>query len=282
MFLLIALLVVSSICMLTATIIPYLEERLNIWHSRKEKIVEKKLDELFYDKSPKRVMRLYYIVPPLLAIIGFLIFQSLIFLLIGAVGGVFIPSLILKIRDNRRRKKFADQILDTIMILSSSLKGGLSFLQALEVIQEEMPAPMSQEIGLVVRENRMGVSLEESLDRLNQRMSNIEELTLISSSIKVARETGGDLTKVLSRLSITIRDDHKLKDNIKTLTLQGRMQGMIMSILPFLFVGWILMFNREHFDIMFHNEFGRMLLLIAGVLEVAGLILIKKFSAIKL
>ena len=153
-------------------------------------------------------------------------------------------------------------------------------MQALEVVVEEVPAPMSQEIGLVIRENRMGVSLEESLRRLDKRMD-MEELRLVISSILVARETGGDLTKVLSRLSTTIRDNRKLKENIKTLTLQGRMQGLIMSGLPFVFVWWVVAFNKQHFDIMFQTQTGRQLIFVAVILQIVGMAFIKKFSTIK-
>jgi tight adherence protein B len=154
-------------------------------------------------------------------------------------------------------------------------------LQSLEVLAEEMPAPMSQEIGLVVRENKMGVLLEDSLGNLSKRM-NIEELSLLVNSILVARETGGDLTKVFSRIATTIRDNRKLKDNIKTLTMQGRMQGMIMSVLPFLFIIWVLSFNRHHFDIMLQSDIGRMLLFIAAALQAIGMILIRKFSSLRI
>jgi tight adherence protein B len=184
-------------------------------------------------------------------------------------------------REKKRRQRFENQLLDAIMILSSSLKGGLSLLQGLEVLVEEMPAPMNQEIGLVLRENKMGITIEDSLKNLNKRMSSVEELSLVVNSILVARETGGDLIKVFSRLSITIRDNRKLKDSIKTLTLQGRLQGIIMSILPFLFIWWVLTFNRHHFDYMLQNEIGKILLFVAVFLQIAGIILIRKFSTIK-
>ena len=154
-------------------------------------------------------------------------------------------------------------------------------MQGFEVLVEEMPAPMSEEIGLVVRENKMGIPLEESLVRLNKKM-NMEELGLIVNALLVSRETGGELTKVFSRLSVTIRDNRKLKDSIKTLTLQGRMQGAIMSFLPIVFVAWVLSTNKHHFDIMMNSDLGRMLLIAAVVLQIVGMILIKKFSTIKI
>ena len=88
--------------------------------------------------------------------------------------------------------------------------------------------------------------------------------------------------KVLSRLTTTIRDNRKLKDSIKTLTLQGRLQGIIMSALPFMFVWWVINFNKKHFDIMFQNDTGRMLLIAAVVLQIIGMFLIRKFSIIKI
>lgn len=281
LFLLIIILIGGAMLLLSMALIPPSIEKLKSWEERKTEKVAVELDKLFYDKSPKQIVRLYFILPPILAVAGMLAFNSVLFAAGGVLLGLFIPNLTLKIRNSRRRQKFNHQILDAIMILSSSLKGGLSLSQALEVLIEEMPAPMSQEIGLVVRESKMGVVLEEGLEHLNKRMD-MEELRLLINSILVARETGGDLTKVFSRLSTTIRDSRKLKDNVRTLTLQGRMQGVIMSVLPFLFIWWVVGFNRQHFDIMLQNELGWILLFIAGILQVVGIVLIRKFSTIRI
>jgi tight adherence protein B len=167
------------------------------------------------------------------------------------------------------------------MVLSGCLKAGLSLLQTFEVMVEDMQPPISQEFGWLLKEIKMGVSLEESLKRLNRRMPS-EELRLITNAILVAEVTGGDLTKVLSRIIITIRDNRKIKDSIKTLTLQGRIQGIIMSILPFVFIWWVLTFNRNQFDIMLKTEIGRMLLFAASALLVVGIILVQKFSSVKI
>lgn len=281
MLLMIAILVTASVVLLALAVSPFVIAHLEKWHAKRGDKVARELDKVFYDKGPEQIMRLIFILPFVLGIAGLVFFKSIIAAIVCGIGGLFIPNFILKIRQGQRRNKFARQILDTIMVLSSSLKGGLSLLQALEVVAEEMPAPMNQEIGLVIRENKMGVTLEESLVHLAKRMD-MEELRLVVNSILVARETGGDLTKVLARLSITIRDNRKLKDSIKTLTLQGRLQGIIMSSLPFLFVWWVMMFNRHHFDVMFNSQQGRIMLFAAVALQAVGMILIRKFSNIKL
>jgi tight adherence protein B len=281
MFILLSILILCSVVLIAMSILPILVQKIQSWQQKKEAVVAKEMDKMFYNKSPKSIAILYLILPIVLGLGSYIILQSSIFAIFGALIGLAIPNFILKMRYNNRIQKFNSQLLDAINMLSSCLKGGLSLLQGFEVLVEEMSEPMSQELGLVVRENKMGIPLEESLVRLNKRM-NLEELSLVINALLVSRETGGELTKVFSRLSVTIRDNRKLKDSIKTLTLQGRMQGAIMSFLPILFVGWVLSVNKHHFDIMMNSDIGRMLLIAAVILQIVGMILIKKFSTIKI
>ena len=280
MIILVSLLILGAVTLITLSLLPAIMDRLQHLQRKHEVVLAKAMDKM-YEDTPKNIAMLYYILPIALGVGGFIFSRSLIFLIIGAIIGLIIPNFILKMRYKKRVAKFNNQLLDAINMLSSCLKGGLSLLQGFEVLVEEMPAPINQELGLVVRENKMGIPLEESLVRLNKRM-NLEELGLIVNALLVARETGGELTKVFSRLSVTIRDNRKLKDNIKTLTMQGRMQGAIMSFLPIVFVAWVLSVNKHHFDIMMSNDLGRMLLVAAVVLQIVGMVLIKMFSVIKI
>jgi len=281
MLIILFVLILSSIILISYSILPIIMQKLQAWQQKQEVVVAKEMDKMFYDKSPKNIVMLYFILPLIFGTATQVFLQSIIAVIFGVFIGLAIPNLMLRIRYKRRIQKFSEQLVDSINMLSSCLKGGLSLLQGLEVLIEEMPAPMSQEIGLVVKENKMGIPLEESLTRLNKRM-NIEELSLVVSALLVSRETGGDLTKVFSRLTITIRDNRKLKESIKTLTLQGRLQGIIMSFMPIAFVAWVVSVNKHHFDIMLNSDTGRMLLIAAVVLQICGMILIKIFSTIKI
>lgn len=281
MIILLLVLISGAIILLSYAILPVVMQKIQFWQKKQEVIVAKEMDKMFYDKSPKNIVMLYFILPLIFGMAAQIFLQSIIAVIFGVFIGLAIPNLILKMRYARRIQKFSEQLVDAINMLSSCLKGGLSLLQGLEVLVEEMSAPMSQEMGLVIKENKMGIPLEDSLVSLNKRM-NIEELGLVINALLVARETGGELTKVFSRLTITIRDNRKLKESIKTLTLQGRMQGMIMSVLPILFVMWVVSVNKHHFDIMLTNDMGRLLLIVAAVLQIGGMILIKIFSTIKI
>ena len=255
---------------------------VTVWQKWQERHVQKlssTLDDSFIFMEKQKLI-LVTSAPIILGLTGLLLVGNVVGAAIGFLLGLAAPAVFTSMARQRRIAKFQSQLVDTLMIFASSLKGGLSFVQALEVLCEEMPAPTSQEFGLVLKENRLGVSLEDSLNDLRKRMP-LEEVNLIVSSILVAKETGGELTRVFSRLVETIRSNIKLKEKVNTLTLQGRLQGIIMSIMPLAFAIFIHRQNPDHFSIMFETGLGRNLLIGAVVLWFVGIFVIKKVSSYK-
>ena len=236
---------------------------------------------MFVFVKKKTVLRLYIIVPMVMGLSSYFIWKNWWAPLIAAILGAIFPLWLVNFLDKRRRKKFVGQLVDGLMVMNSCLKGGLTLIQSFEVVAEEMSPPLGQEISLLNREIKVGVTLEEALIRLNNRMSS-EEMTLVSSAILVARETGGDLTKVFTRLVETIRDRLKLKEMVATLTLQARLQCIIISLLGPVFFFIVKKIKPDHFDIMWQNELGRILLLIALVLQIVGFIMIVIFSKVEI
>ncbi len=275
------MLIFCSLLMIISQFMPVLLDRIYRSQHKKVNETEKQLDKMFIEVKKEKLFFLYTLLPIIVGVVVFALLHNLFISLIAVILSLILPKIVIKNLDARRKSRFQSQLVDTLNVLNSALKGGLSLLQAFEVIVEDMPAPMNQEIGLVVRENKIGIPIEESLKHLNQRM-NLEELSLVINAILVSRETGGDLTKVLSRLSVTIRDNRKLRDQVNTLTLQGKLQGIIMSFLPIVFVWWVVVFNREHFDIMLRTDIGRTLIVVAIVLQLIGMVLIRHFSLIKI
>ena len=194
--------------------------------------------------------------------------------------GLILPAMVIKGLEKRRLTKFNSQLADGLMVMSSSLKAGLAPLQAITVLTEEMPPPISQEFALVVRENKMGVTFDQSLERLNKRMKS-ETLNLIVTAMRVARETGGNLIYTFSRLVSTIRESNKLEQKVITLTTQGRLQGIIMSIMPIFFAFITYRLRPDVLRAMLHNPTGKTLLAAAVVLEIIGILLIRIFSRVE-
>lgn len=260
--------------------LPFFTGYYNKLQSKRTDQIKERLEESFVFWEKKRMM-LVYLAPAIFAGVGFVLMQHILGAVLGFVAGFVFPGFMVRMAQQKRIKQFQGQLVDGLTMLSSSLKAGLSFVQAIEVLCEEMPPPISQEFKLVLKENKWGLSLEESLVRLRKRVP-LEEVNLLVSSILIARESGGELPRVLIRLTNTIRDNLKLKEKVATLTLQGRLQGLIMMFLPIGFSYFVYKENPEHFIIMWQNSTGRLFLMIAIGLQVVGMIIIKKVSTIRI
>jgi len=158
--------------------------------------------------------------------------------LIISSGTAYLPKFALNFLRNRRQARFLSDLPDALLGVSNMMKAGSNLTMALEVMVEESTGPIAQEFGLFLRELRIGVAFEEALDNLYGRMP-VAELQLVVAGMKISREVGGSLADVLARLADTIRRRLEMEGKIKSLTAQGKMQGVVMSCLP-IFVGYLL------------------------------------------
>lgn len=251
-----------------------------IWQKKRLDKITPKLDRMFLDIPLKKLILLDLLSPLVLGLLGFIFFRHFIGAIAGVIFGLMLPSLVIKNLETMRCSRFSKQIVDGLMILSSSLKAGLSLLQAFDTLVEEMPAPISQEFGLVVRQVRMGATLEVALNDLKKRMP-VEELDLIVTAVLVAQETGGDITQTFSKLVFMIREKDKLMGRVKALTVQGRLQGWIMMALPVLFAFFVYNTNKTYFDFMLRDKVGQFLIFYAVISEVVGIIFIRILSKVE-
>jgi len=274
------LLLFGSISILAYLYIPSILKRYSQIQKKRMEKVSKRLDQTFVLTEKHNLLRIFTIVPLILGLLGGILFRNPLGLVIGLALGFILPTIIMKNMQSRRRGRFQNQLVDGLMLLSSSLKAGMSLNQAIEVLVEEMPSPMSDEFALVVRENKMGVDLEDCLSHLRQRMP-VNDLDLIAIAIAIARETGGNLTEIFENLVFTIREKKKLEDRVRALTVQGRLQGYIMMVLPIAFAVFIYFVNPHNFEVLLQDKLGQMLLTWAIISEGIGIILIKKLSRIE-
>ncbi|MFA5039189.1 MAG: type II secretion system F family protein [Candidatus Omnitrophota bacterium] len=269
----------ASVTILGTQLVPVAWERLYTWRLHGVEVQRTRLKEMFLDMDPQKLFLLNVISPVVFSVVGLLMTRSLMGFSVGLGVGFIIPAIVVKNMIMTRKGRFNSQITDGLMILSSCLKGGLSLLQSIEALVEELPSPISQEFGLILRENKMGIPLEESFENLNKRMPS-EELNLLTTAILVARETGGDITLLFGRLIGTIRVKSKLNENVKTLSMQGKIQGIVMSFLPIAFALMVISFNPNYFDVMLSSPVGRGLMVYAVISECIGMYMIRMFSKI--
>lgn len=281
MTVLIFIFIFLSAAFLAYLVYPFAEARFRLWHKGRAEKIAPKLDQIFIAVPYKKILLIDILVPVCAGSLAFYFSRAPWIALLAAFSGLVIPNIIIQQLEKLRKAKFAAQLVDGLMLLSGSLKAGLSLIQAFEALVEEMPAPISQEFSLVVRQNRMGIPIEDCLTKLKQRMQ-CEELDMIVTVILVARETGGDITTIFSNLVLTIRERSRLLGKVKALCSQGKLQGNIMMFLPIVFGYSVYKLDPSFVNILMNDPQGRGLLIYAIISEVLGIIFISRLSKIEI
>jgi tight adherence protein B len=200
--------------------------------------------------------------------------------LVGAILGYFLPRLWVGRRIGSRLNAFNKQLPDTIMLLSNSLRAGSSFLQSIELVSRESPPPMGSEMGRVVREVNLGLSMEEALSNMVRRIKS-DDLDLMVTAIGVQQQVGGNLAEVLDTIAFTIRERVRIKGEIRTLTAQGRYSGYLVAFLPIAIAVTLNFINPEFMQPLFTQLIGQILLVVGGIMMLIGFFAIKKITDIK-
>ena len=135
--------------------------------------------------------------------------------------------------DQRRREKFNAQLPEALATMSNALRAGFSIAQAFDSVVEQGEKPMSEEFAILQQQLRVGMSFESALESMSERVGS-DDLTLVTTAILISRKTGGNVTEIFDKISETIRGRMKIERKVKTLTSQGRLQGIIVSAMPIL------------------------------------------------
>lgn len=206
-------------------------------------------------------------------------FKNYIVAFIFLIATWNIPRIIVSYRKKERIRLFDNQLNEGITIISNSLKAGYSFMQSLAVVTEEMKDPFSKEFKELFKEMSLGIPEEITLKNLLTRMES-EDLKLVINAILIQKNIGGNLSEVLDNISETIRERQKIKNELKTLTAQGKLSGVIISIIP-VFLGFaIYLFNKEYILLLFTSHIGLAMVAISILNQVLGVFMIKKIISI--
>ncbi|MEI8011524.1 MAG: type II secretion system F family protein [Candidatus Omnitrophota bacterium] len=270
-----------SVMMCVYFVIPGMVRSFHEINKKRAKDFGRRMDRTMVSEDIQAVQKIFIVGPFVCAGLGFFLMPDNNFRVAGLLGGVLIGFILPKFYATslikKRKRQFDGQLIDALMIMSSSLRGGMSLVQSMEAVFEEMPNPIRHEFGVVLGENKMGVALDEALNRLYKRMLS-PALQQMVSAILLSRETGGNLPFIFSRIVGTIRERRKIEENLMVLTIQGKLQAFVMSALPLGFFLMVNSTNPKYFKIMMTTELGRMLLLLSLCLWLVGTFLILKIS----
>ncbi|SEA83936.1 tight adherence protein B [Thalassobacillus cyri] len=209
-----------------------------------------------------------------------LIFSDIILLIVGAMMGYIIPGLWLNRKQVKRIKEFNAGLPGMLTSIIGSLRAGFSFPQSLQMVGEESYSPVKEEVQHVLKAMQYGTSIEDALVEWKKRMPS-DDLSLLVEAILIQRQVGGNLAYLLDKIVETIRERTKIENQIKTLTAQGRLSGIIISLLPVVLGIIIYMMNPEYMSTLFTNPIGQGMLVAAVFGGIIGFFLIRKITTIE-
>lgn len=233
------------------------------------------LEQLFLFIDPAQLWTLNGVVLVIAAIVGWILSGNIIIALVCSTIGFFMPKMAFAFFKWRRMNQLRQQLPDAIMLVAGALRAGASLPSALDQMVGELRGPVSQEFELFLREQRLGVAFDDALLAFEARVP-IEEMALLSAALKVSRETGGNLAETLERLADTLRQKLTIEGKIRALTAQGKLQGIIMSLLPIAVMFALFHLEPEAMAPLFHTWYGWATLGFIVLMEFIGALIIRK------
>jgi tight adherence protein B len=237
------------------------------------------LEQMFLFIDSGQLLTLNGLVIVAAAGIGYLITASWVIALVCAGVALVAPRVAFKVFRWRRTNNLRQQLPDAAMLVSGALRAGASAPTAIAQMAAEIRPPISQEFDLFMREQRLGVSFDQALDNLEQRVD-LEDMALFGSAMRVSRETGGNLAETLERLADTLRQKLAIEGKIRALTAQGKLQGFIVGLLPFALMFVLFKMEPEAMSRMFTTWYGLAVIGFIVLMEFIGGLIIKKIVTI--
>lgn len=193
---------------------------------------EKTFTEMFIFIDPTKLYLFNLLVLAASFVIGWFLFGNWLPALILSVCLGSSPKFIYNYLKKKRQQTLLKDLPDALLSIAGMMAAGTNLSLAMETMVAETDGPIGQEFGLFLQEVRVGVSYEQALDNLYLR-NPVVEIQLVVSAMKISREIGGSLADILRRLSETLRKKMEMEGKIRALTAQGKMQGVVMALLPF-------------------------------------------------
>ena len=173
------------------------------------------------------------------------------------MAAAILPVAWLHRRRKKRLREFQTQLPDTLNLLSGSMRAGFSFAQGLEAVADEATEPTRRELQRVFTESRLGRPIEDALEDSANRMTSVDLMWAVMA-IRIQREVGGNLAELLDTVADTMTQRERIRHEIKALTAEGRMSGIILGIFPLAFAGVLYLIQPDYISELFHNSVGIM------------------------
>lgn len=279
LLILISLVVAMSVALLTWFVIDVGSVTMTRYRESFTERARFQVQEFFLFIDPSRLFIVNLAIMMLGALLAWLLSGSILLALVVGSALALLPRFLYATMRKRRFQKFEQQLPDALMMLCGGLRAGAGFSSALQQLVAEAQAPLAQEFSLVLREQRLGVTLEQSLSNLARRIPT-QTVSLVVCAMRIATETGGGLAETLERTAHTIRSRMQMEGKIGALTAQGKLQAWVVGLLPMVLMLVLNHMEPEAMSLMWHSRLGWATLAIVGFLECMGIYVIRRIIAI--
>lgn len=248
------------------------------------------LEDMFLFIPPRRIAEISWLSAIVVFLLAFIltggisgtliqvVIRTIICLILGC-SVLFLPRYIIMWLKQRRRSRFNLQLVEALSSMSNAMKSGFSIMQAMEHVVANGESPISEEFETMLHQTRVGVGFQEALRNMDRRVGS-EDLTLVVLSIETARKTGGNLTEIFASISHTIRERMRIEKRIDTLTAQGRLQGIVLSLMPIV-IGLVLhILEPGLFGPFLKSTIGIICLFVVAIMLILGALTIRKIVRI--
>jgi tight adherence protein B len=212
--------------------------------------------------------------------VGLLMKMPGLLLLLMAGGAASVPVVVVLVKRGRRLARFEELFPDAIDLLARAVRAGHAFTTAFELIANETPDPVASEFRIAYDQQNLGMPLREALENLVARVP-IPDVRFFVSALQIQRESGGNLAEILDKLSYVIRERFKILRQVKVFTAEARMSLYILAALPPIVAVMMYLVNREYIMALFNTPLGQKMLATGIVLQVAGFLVMKQITRLK-
>ncbi|MEP7312424.1 MAG: type II secretion system F family protein [Pseudomonadota bacterium] len=190
------------------------------------------------------------------------------------------PRWTMKFLRQRRLRQIDAQLPEALGLLAGLLRAGQGLTPAVSHLAHHQRPPISQELELLLRKQRMGLSLDQALEEMHRRVP-LPDVALLGTAVRVSRDLGGNLAETLQRLGDSMRDRRVLEAKIVSLTAQGRLQGLIVGLLPIVLIFALAYMEPASMSVLYREPLGWVALFTIAVLEAMGFLLIRRIVRIE-
>ncbi|MGD2059129.1 MAG: type II secretion system F family protein [Anaerolineales bacterium] len=250
-----------------------------IWHTR----IGKNLYEDWIDAGLGARASRYVLLLLVVASAGYFIGMRIGGPVLGVALGLVAPLLprsLVSSRAEAGRRRFSEQLPQALDSISSGLAAGLSFQQAVEYAQEDLPDPARSAFDKLSRRIVLGFPVDQSLQRILEDHPD-ESLALVVDGLVLQRKFGGDMVRMLEDIAGVLRERLELEREVRAVTTQGRLSGIIIAALMPVSAGFLLSFNPRYVDVLFDTLIGQVLVVVAMILQLIGWVVISRLVQVR-